>query len=409
MYKNKQIIAKLSAGIETNQALVISNTLDNIKMLDQIQKQDLVLRKVVFDRASFTDYVNGQLRHLEKITFMFARHDELVLPLDLFMASPVRTLKICGLKFNLKKARTLVSFMQAMQLNKLWFDQCYFDENALRLIVDTIKESTLRCLCLDYVAIRDEKIMIVADCVTNSKLTKLSAHNIGFANVRPLMNSLVNVKSTIQILDWRHNNFYDTHLPFVDYLKHAELTKLYVDFYSYDRGTIQTMDAIRENACIKRAHIYINRSNLNTEGDLFDTLCDLVKYNSHLTHLTLRIYYLDKANLIKLIDALNDAPLTLSYLSLDLSANKIDCEIISIICTLLERHNLHKLNLNRVQLNDKLLQPMLTLIKGSMLIKFNFDYNRYSSCDVARGIKDLVRQNKLAYRSKRFATTKAAR
>lgn len=268
-------------------------------------------------------------------------------------------------------AMNIIAFLKKQSLVKLSFFGCEFENDTFILIMDAIKKSTLKILILNLVTLHDDRIIAFTDCVINSKLTKLSIHNLS-ASINNFNFIVETIKaSSLKTLDARYMLKFKEFNTVKNLICNSNITKFKFSHAEFSpEEKMELIDLMQERHRLTNISFYETRFT----DELLTKVCDLLENpHSRLTSLDLSRCKFTDAGLNKMIASIKSSSITSLNLSGYVQMRGPLYFDILIICDLLENHYLEKLKLCFVDCTNEIMNLMLPSIMKSSLIKFDID------------------------------------
>lgn len=337
----------------------------------------------------------------------------LILIMGAIVQSSLQTLKICNASFSSEVLIAIANVLEKSSLIKLSFLICEFGRECackrereckcglkhygLGLMMDAIKKSKLETLFLRSISFGAGATATIADCITNSKLIKLSLHYTMYAENKP--NTIRNaIKcSSLKEVDVRNvsilNNFgtiisrLDNFDTINNLILHCGFTKLKFDerpFSIQERCTL--LNSIQGNHLLE--HISFGRIDDNTgcRDQLMTKICDLLK-GARFKSFDLDYRSLSSAALKRIMDSIKESSIT----SLTFNALVSKKDAMMMIHNLQENYHFEKLKLQFFSFKNDTITQMLMLpsIQQSSITKFSVE------CATVRMDKKMQDERKL--------------
>lgn len=203
---------------------------------------------------------------------------------------------------------------------------------------------------------------MVSDCITKSKLTKLSLWHTTFSKRRRVEIPEAIKRSTIKTLDMRGISFLNRFDAINDLILNQGVTKLKFDLYAFNIGERKALlNSIQKNCLFEH---------ISFDGTIFDEAlitktCELLE-SAHLKSFDLDLGLLPDDMLDKIINSTKRSSIT----SLKVRGHELNAKNAATVRDLLENHCLENIGLHFAHIANETIEEMLPSICVSSIIKF---------------------------------------
>lgn len=313
--------------------------------------------------------------------------------MDAVKQSTVRNLTMCKIRIEETVTVALIDCTKQSSLVKLSLFNCTFSISASIVpIIDAIKYSHLRSLILVGDSLGNAEVAAISDCLQNSSLTqlKLVACSIPNDDASLIMQSIT--KSRLQCLSMSCMRITTaTNAALCYTLEHYPLVKLCLSNCSFEDGNASAIIKSISGSQLKT----LDMSCMVTRGDddpTVITMCHLLE-NYPLIKLSLRTSTLSCSNLNAIMKSAEQSQLQM----LNLSGVHIDETLTLALCSLLENSLMEKIVLKGCNLTDLMMVKICAAIKRaprSALTSLNLSTNKIDREGIL-AICDLLKDCKL--------------
>lgn len=350
----------------------IANILPNLKhSLESLTICNSVINLV--DAKTIADFIIGSTLKKFKLSSHGILNPTSIIMIDLIKLSSIQKLEICGFYIRKEEASFIAKMLKSVQLVELSLTKCHLDTHAFLMIIDAVKHSALKVLNLKCVKNKmnmntfADHVANLADCITNSSLTKLSLFNTSFkptvrsVDERPALIAAIQ-KSSLRSLNMLGTQIFFDIKDVIDIVARSQITKFTFDNEQFDsKAMVRFIDAVRikdgfKNICLNKTF---------SDDQLLVAICNLIE-NSALTHLDLNCCYLSDDQWGAILASIKRSGIS----SFGFTGNYLNIERTHAICDLLEHHNIQKMHVYDVP--DNILRAILPSVQQSSLIKFTF-------------------------------------
>lgn len=263
-------------------------------------------------------------------------------------------------------ALAIAAAVTNQRLTELSFVQCSFQEGSIELIMAAIKVSAVSTLILEDISFGEDDAIAVLDCITQSKLTKLSLYDSRSNFLCAAEGVIENAvrASSLTTLDGRKSLFFRDTKTIIGIIKFSSVTKFKFDQNGFtSEDSMEIIDAIKDRPDFRIIPMF----GMSFTNEILAKVCDLLKSSVGLTQLDLSNCYLAMGSTVAIINSTKESSIT----SINFGSNYINRKAIHDICSLLENCVVKKIKF--IGLTSTTIDFMLPSIKASALIKFKMN------------------------------------